>query len=153
METMSEYISKLASYDVLEISIIRETKINKVLKGIIKLANIPKESEYNFRARSIELLKKWKHWDAPSAEIADKPAAEKESQSAPNGVHKDADNKEGDSTKEADATAADTDVPMPDADAKEPEELSKQATPAAVEKEKGADDEGETKPAAEPVAT
>lgn len=154
MEMMSNYITKLDSYDDLEISIIRETKINKVLKGIIKLADIPKESEYNFRGRSIDLLKKWKHWDAPSAEGgADKAATDKKLKPATNGVHKDANGKEGDNTKEADAAApADADEPMPDADAAEPEKKAeKESTPAAVEEDKDA--EAEIKPEAEPVAT
>jgi len=43
----------------LEVSIIRATKINKVLKAILKLEEIPKESEFNFKDRSQVLLTKW----------------------------------------------------------------------------------------------
>ena len=56
---MSEYISKLEGYADLEVSIIRQTKINKVLKAILKLAEIPKEGEFQFKDRSKSLLEKW----------------------------------------------------------------------------------------------
>ncbi|KAK4192709.1 hypothetical protein QBC35DRAFT_200197 [Podospora australis] len=59
MEMMSDYITKLEQFPDLEVSIIRVTKINKVLKAILKLEKIPKESEYRFRARSQVLLDKW----------------------------------------------------------------------------------------------
>ena len=56
---MSDYISKLETYADLEASIMRATKINKVLKGIGKLNSIPKDAEYKFKERSYELLKAW----------------------------------------------------------------------------------------------
>jgi hypothetical protein len=59
MKPMSEFISKLEGYADLEVSIIRATKINKVLKAILKLNTIPKEEEFNFKARSQALLDKW----------------------------------------------------------------------------------------------
>jgi hypothetical protein len=59
MKGMSEFVSKLEGYADLEVSIIRTTKINKVLKAILKLSTIPKEDEYNFKPRSQTLLDKW----------------------------------------------------------------------------------------------
>ena len=59
MKMMSEYITKLEGYADLEVSIIRVTKINKVLKGILKLESIPKDEEFKFKERSSELLGKW----------------------------------------------------------------------------------------------
>jgi hypothetical protein len=59
MKQMSEFISKLEGYADLEVSIIRQTKINKVLKAILKLAEIPRESEFQFKDRSKSLLEKW----------------------------------------------------------------------------------------------
>lgn len=59
MKHMSEFITKLEGYADLEVSIIRATKINKVLKAILKLNSIPKEEEYNFKTRSQTLLDKW----------------------------------------------------------------------------------------------
>jgi hypothetical protein len=56
---MSEFVTKLEGYADLEVSIIRQTKINKVLKAILKLNNIPKEEEFQFKPRSTALLDKW----------------------------------------------------------------------------------------------
>lgn len=59
MKQMSEFVTKLEGYADLEVSIIRATKINKVLKAILKLNTIPKEDEYHFKPRSTALLDKW----------------------------------------------------------------------------------------------
>jgi len=59
MKQMSEFVTKLEGYADLEVSIIRVTKINKVLKAILKLATIPKEEEFQFKPRSQTLLDKW----------------------------------------------------------------------------------------------
>lgn len=59
MQLMSDYITKLEAFPDLEVSIIRATKINKVLKAILKLENIPKEDEFKFKPRSQVLLDKW----------------------------------------------------------------------------------------------
>jgi len=67
---MAEFVTKLEGYADLEVSIIRVTKINKVLKAILKLSSIPKEEEYNFKTRSQTLLDKWNKLlasDTPSA--------------------------------------------------------------------------------------
>lgn len=86
---MSNYITKLEAHADLEVSIIRATKINKVLKAIIKLDSIPKDEEYQFRRRSIDILAKWKNLlesDVPlpgPAEVKDKDLKPKA-----NGVHR-----------------------------------------------------------------
>lgn len=59
MKGMAEFINKLEGYTDLEVSIIRATKINKVLKAILKLASIPREEEFHFKSRSQTLLDKW----------------------------------------------------------------------------------------------
>jgi hypothetical protein len=59
MQNMSDYLTKLEGFPDLEASIIRKTKINKVLKAILKITEIPKEAEYNFKPRSQTLLEKW----------------------------------------------------------------------------------------------
>ncbi len=56
---MSEFVTKLEGYADLEVSIIRATKINKVLKAILKMSTIPKEEEFQFKPRSQSLLDKW----------------------------------------------------------------------------------------------
>ncbi|KAI9728809.1 MAG: hypothetical protein M1834_007195 [Cirrosporium novae-zelandiae] len=60
MAEMDKYLNKLETYPDLEVSIIRATKVHKVLRGIIKLpSEIPKEQEFNFKQRSAELLGLW----------------------------------------------------------------------------------------------
>jgi len=74
MKLMSDYVTKLEGFPDLEVSIIRATKINKVLKAILKLDNIPKEDEFKFKPRSQVLLDKWNK--LLSADGAPAPAAE-----------------------------------------------------------------------------
>ena len=108
MAAMSNYIKKLEGYGDLEAGIIRTTKINKVLKALIKLNTIPKDEEFNFKGRSVELLSKWtkllgtdggdENGAGPSS------AVEKEEKPTTNGLHKD--EKEPEATdKPADASA------------------------------------------------
>jgi hypothetical protein len=59
MELMSEYLSKLESYTDLDAVTIRNTKINKVLRAILKLDTIPHEETFKFKSRSQALLNKW----------------------------------------------------------------------------------------------
>ncbi|KAG0650649.1 hypothetical protein D0Z07_2721 [Hyphodiscus hymeniophilus] len=59
MKQMSEFVNKLEGYADLEVSIIRATKINKVLKAILKVQTIPLEEEFRFKPRSQSLLDKW----------------------------------------------------------------------------------------------
>ncbi|KAI1105239.1 hypothetical protein F4804DRAFT_144129 [Jackrogersella minutella] len=59
MKSMSEFLAKLETFPDLEVSIIKATKINKVLKAILKLETIPKEDEFHFKPRSQSLLDKW----------------------------------------------------------------------------------------------
>ena len=56
---MSDFLGELETYPDLEGSIIRATKIHKVLKAMIKLHSIPLDEEYQFKKRSHELLDKW----------------------------------------------------------------------------------------------
>ena len=72
MKPMSDYLTKLEAFPDLEVSIIRATKINKVLKAILKLDSIPKESEFNFKSRSQALLDQWTKLLA----VDEKPAGE-----------------------------------------------------------------------------
>jgi hypothetical protein len=53
MKLMSEFFSRLEGYADLEVSILRATKIRKVLKAILKLKT------FQFKLRSRTLLDKW----------------------------------------------------------------------------------------------
>ncbi|KAI1756688.1 hypothetical protein F4782DRAFT_277837 [Xylaria castorea] len=59
MKQVSDFLAKLETFPDLDVSIIRVTKINKVLKAILKLETIPKEEEFHFKPRSQTLLDKW----------------------------------------------------------------------------------------------
>ncbi|KAH8815114.1 hypothetical protein F5884DRAFT_164774 [Xylogone sp. PMI_703] len=93
MKQMSEFVTKLEGYADLEVSIIRATKINKVLKAILKLNQIPKEEEFQFKKRSQTLLDKWNKLlasdqDTPATVMNDddKAKSENEKSTTANGV-------------------------------------------------------------------
>ncbi|KAJ5922701.1 hypothetical protein N7516_010404 [Penicillium verrucosum] len=129
MASMASYFDKLEKHSDLEVSIIRSTKINKVLKMIVKLNSIPRDEEFNFRHRAMSILSSWKNiLDADTPGSADK-----DEKTAVNG------SKEEDSVetpkleteeeKEAESKSTkDVDSPMPDADEKAPE-LEKEEKP------------------------
>lgn len=72
---MSDFLSELEAYPDLEGSIIRATKIHKVLKAMIKLPSIPLDEEFEFRTRSHDLLAKWN--EILSNDTSAVPAAQK----------------------------------------------------------------------------
>lgn len=59
MASMAEFFTQLEGYENLEPSIIRVTKIHKVLKAIVKLASVPKDDEFSFKTRSSAMLEIW----------------------------------------------------------------------------------------------
>ncbi len=56
---MADYVTKLELEADLDPEVIRATKINKVLKAMLKLPSIPKDGVFNFKSRSEVLLGKW----------------------------------------------------------------------------------------------
>ncbi|KAF3762398.1 hypothetical protein M406DRAFT_264694 [Cryphonectria parasitica EP155] len=114
MKMMSDYLTKLESFPDLETEIIRVTKINKVLKAMLKLDNIPKESDFEFKPRSQVLLDKWNKLLA--TEDGSAPAASEEA----NGVngHK-TEKPSGKETKSAVNGAEKTDTEEPEAPKKD----------------------------------
>lgn len=171
MTAMSGYFSKLEKHTDLEVSIIRATKINKVLKMIVKLSSIPRDEEFQFRQRAINILSKWKNvLDADTTGPSEQ--KEKEDKPRANGVHKessvetpvkaDTENEKEDESKESKTNPAEPqDEPMTDADVREKSDapepvkedvekpLKAEETSAEKEEEKTA----EEKPAAEAVKT
>ncbi|OGM51113.1 PWWP domain protein [Aspergillus bombycis] len=167
MTSMSTYFTKLENYQDLEVSIIRSTKINKVLKMIVKLSSIPRDEEFQFRRRAVDLLSKWK-----TVLDADTTPGPSERKSKANGIHKEDSvetpargETEGEKEEESKPTKPETkDEEMTDADAKEKTEVpdvakeeSDKTTPKTDEPavEKATDDKGfeekttEEKPTAE----
>lgn len=90
-QSMSGYLSKLETYPDLEGSIIRATKIHKVLKAMIRLGSIPKDEDYQFKKRSHELLAKWNKILQEDPSAVDKDDDAKGDDVTTNGVSKDAD--------------------------------------------------------------
>ena len=56
---MSNYVTELENFGDIEGSIIRATKIHKVLKAMIKLPSIPLDETYELKSRAHNLLSKW----------------------------------------------------------------------------------------------
>ncbi|EED16099.1 PWWP domain protein [Talaromyces stipitatus ATCC 10500] len=86
MDLMAKFMTELENYGEIEVSIIRKTKIQKVLKAIIKLPSIPKEEEYHFKQRSMDILTGWKNLldsDIPTPA----PPADKEAKPESNGAN------------------------------------------------------------------
>lgn len=88
---MSDFLKELEGYPDLEGIIIRNTKINKVLKAMIKLPSIPLDEEFKFKDRSHALLQKWNEILASdlSATGADKEAESSTKATTTNGESKD----------------------------------------------------------------
>ena len=126
---MSQYIKKLENYEDLEVTIIRTTKINKVLKALVKLNTIPKDEEFGFRKRSVDLLGKW------NKILGAEPQEDKDSKetATTNGVHDDADDKPEESAKPTEPDAESTQEAAP---VEQPTESEPEATKAAVEESK-----------------
>lgn len=150
MSAMSNYISKLESYGDLEVAIIRVTKINKVLKMIVKLNSLPRDEELQIRQRAMTLLSKWRH----DLEDVPTPGDNKEGKAKANGHAKedsvDTPTKE-EEKKLNEESNEHLDEPMPDIDAaekpKDSEEKSKEGEAKDEEKpeEKKTEDKFEDK--------
>lgn len=157
---MSNYFNKLETiYTDLEVSIIRTTKIHKVLRMVVRLNTIPRDEEFHFRQRAMDILSKWRNvLDSDPAGAAE----EKEKDSKPtangDGLQKegnadlpksDTEEKEAEPKSGKEDTAQPAEEPMPDADAAEkaqgpePEQAPEPAEPAKEESEKAAPAGGE----------
>lgn len=120
MTSMANCLSKLENYDEIEISIIRQTKINKVLKMIVKLNFVPRDEELQFRQRAMNILSKWKSLEPETATPTDDKEAKANGVSKEDGAETPSKaqpeaEKEGEGQKES--TNEPLDDPMPDADA------------------------------------
>jgi hypothetical protein len=153
MATMSNFITKLENYGDLEVSIIRSTKINKVLKALIKLNTIPKDEDFHFKSRSVELLGRWNRAlgaESTADDNAGPSGMDKEEQPTTNGIHKE-DKEPSEEKKDVPSVATDAaqgTETSPDAsvEAKETvvdKQVDGEATAIAQGAEKPAD-EGET---------
>ncbi|CUS10212.1 unnamed protein product [Tuber aestivum] len=78
MPAMDKYFGVLEGHTDIDGDSIRTTKINKVLKAIVKLDFIPKDNEYRFRKRALTLLEKWDRILADKVPDTSSPAVERE---------------------------------------------------------------------------
>lgn len=128
---MSDFLKELENYPDLEGSIIRTTKIHKVLKAMLKLPSIPLDEQFTFKQRAHNLLDKWNDIliNEPNPPVGDKNEDSKPeaSTATTNGESKDAEKQ----AKIAEAGKA--------AEAAAPEEGSKQD----IENKIGTTTEGE----------
>ena len=76
MAAMADFFGQLEAYENLEPSIIRATKVHKVLKAIVKLSSIPKDEEYNFKKRSATMLEVWNKRMEADGDVAPPSATE-----------------------------------------------------------------------------
>lgn len=136
MKQMAEYITLLENFSGMEVSIIRATKINKVLKAILKLDSIPREEEFNFKARSKTLLDKWNKLMADGASApADAPV---------NGVVNGSSDAHAEEKKSESTSAPTKTDKEAEAESKsEPEAATKESSAKSAEPEK-ADTENES---------
>lgn len=56
---MAKFFDQLEKADDIDAGILRDTKIHKVMKGIVKLTSIPKDEDFHFKDRSAALLETW----------------------------------------------------------------------------------------------
>jgi hypothetical protein len=59
IDRLHDTLSELEQIPDVDGDVIRESRIHRVLKNIIKLKDIPKEEEFNFKRRSSTVLGKW----------------------------------------------------------------------------------------------
>lgn len=156
MDSMNQQMKQLEQYLDLDAGIIKSTKINKVLKAILKLDEIPLESTYNFKDRSSHLLAAW----APALGLdpstaGAEPSAPKEPTT--NGVTHEKSEPEGpvEVPKEEPATTKDEPEPAAAAEPVESAETAETAEPPSTDanEPKTDADVSMTDPPAEPIPT
>lgn len=157
MPQMASYIKKLEAYGSdLEVVIIRNTKVNKVLKGIAKLNTIPKDEEYHFRERSVKLLGEWNVLLGAEPAEAEK-KDDKNSPTTTNGVHKEAEEKAGEKIDNMIDEPKENSLPAEEAVEKISSEVKadagvKVAAVDEIEKQEEPAEEAKTEPVAAPAA-
>lgn len=125
---LSDYLKRLETFTDLEASLLKKTKIHKVLKGILKLETIPLEDELQMKPRSRALLDLWNKALAAAAAAA--PAADTSTTDKVNGTNGSA---EPDDTPKPEESKATTDE-APKEEAKDEVKPSIEDAPKEEEK-------------------
>ena len=134
---MDEHLTALENFRDLEPQIIRETKVAKLLKVILKLTEIPRNDEFKFKERCGRLLSGWN-------EILANDDVKRDDEPAPNGVAGDA---KPDATSEKATDAAKEPITNGNSKSDEIVEKSTEPEPTAV-----AEKAEKEEPAAVPTA-
>lgn len=151
MQSMSDFLSELETFPDLEGSIIRATKIHKVLKEMLKLPSIPLDEEYQFKTRSIDLLAKWNvilSNDPPSAAPTDEKADDTKPDGAAAAINGTSKGTKKKSTK-AETEAEGAEIPEEDVEHKTEVEKEKVKDEETAEPEKPSDEEESDEPGAQ----
>lgn len=140
---MAGFFDDLEQHRDLEATIIRTTKIHKVLKNILRLESVPKDDEFNFKKRSQEMLD---HWTQALSAPAD---SKVDIKSATNGDAKSEKSKDDDETKAKESVVEATNVDKADSPKKDKadesmEEESNAAEPKADDDDDDDDDDDES---------
>lgn len=122
---MAGFFTRLESHGEIEVSIIRETKIQKVLRAILKLSSIPKDEQYSFKKRAVDILSSWKNL------LDSDVASAKHGQAKTNGIDKEKD----DSANPESEVAAKTEPEEAKEEPKEPKEPAKEGADSAEDKD------------------
>ncbi|RPB00828.1 hypothetical protein L873DRAFT_1678875 [Choiromyces venosus 120613-1] len=130
MPAMDKYFSVLEGHTDIDFDAIRTTKINKVLKAIVKLDNIPKEEEFRFRKRAIALLEIWEKILKDKAPDSSPPAEEKK-----NGIKGDDDVEMKHDDKDADEKESGTESKEDESKAGEKKKIVDVSVPLTPTKE------------------
>lgn len=125
VDNMDDILRMLENFAELDAGLIRKTKINKVLRGILRLDVVPKDEQYKFLARAQSLLASWSPMlDGVNGDEGQKEEGKEESKDQP--VSDDQPNDVAMPDEQATA------VPAPVAAADEPDVKEAAAVPAAV---------------------
>lgn len=151
IQSMSDFLKELEGLPLLEASIIRHTKINKVLKAMIKLPSIPLDEEFKFKSRAHDLLQQWNETLAndPTAAGGEKDDRDNKAEASTSGAAATTNGEKNDTEKQAKQAEA-GEAAAPEEEGKEKLE-NKIGTTTEGEKEADkADTEMTDKPVEEP---
>jgi len=159
---MNDYFNMVETSPDIDAAIIRDTKIHKVLKAILKMETIPRDDEFHFKDRSQALLASWNALlDGPETKV---PATNGEVEGNKKDIEKDEEEKKDDeppaepaapveATEPGNAAVDEADVKMDDAISSADKEDKPAEAAADVVKEgaEAANKDEETEAAAVPA--
>jgi len=87
MPELSKFLGDLETWENLTVDLIKDTKIHKVLKGVMRVDfEIPLEDEFHFKKRSEDLYKQWMEMFAAEEKKSKEAAAAEKGGRVPRGT-------------------------------------------------------------------